>query len=420
MDPRKSRSRRKLSQYALALVHQAIAPQGGLSFGRCPLLALSGHSDGAGQCPLSGVKRHDLLQRECLRLTQSGHCQPLPPSWFRRVRCLLLSLGAAMRRRDFITLLGGAAAAWPCVARAQRASMPVVGFLRVTSAADATNLVTAFRQGLKEAGFVEGQNVAVEYRWADGHIGRLPELAADLIRRQVAVIVGHGQVVQIAKAATATTPIVFVVGDDPVRIGLVANLNRPGGNVTGVTFIATDVTAKRLGLLHELVPKAAVIAVLLDPNLPDADLELRSVEAASRTIGVRVLVVKAATAPELDPAFATIIQAGAGALHVGSGPLFTSQRQRLAVLSARHALPSSYPEREYVAAGGLLSYGTSQADAYRRAGIYVARILRGEKPGDMPVEQPTKFELVINLGTAKTLRLTIPNSMQLLADEVIE
>ena len=236
----------------------------------------------------------------------------------------------------------------------------------------------------------------------------------------MAVIVGHGQVVQIAKAATTTTPIVFVVGDDPVRIGLVANLNRPGGNVTGVTFIATDVTAKRLGLLHELVSQAAVIAVLLDPNLPDADLELRSVEAASRTIGVRVLVVKAATAPELDTAFATIIQAGAGALHVGSGPFFTSQRQRLAVLSARHGLPSSYPEHEYVATGGLLSYGTSQADAYRRAGIYVARILRGEKPGDMPVEQPTKFELVINLGTAKTLGLRIPNSMQLLADEVIE
>jgi putative tryptophan/tyrosine transport system substrate-binding protein len=325
-----------------------------------------------------------------------------------------------MRRRDFITLLGGAAAAWPDVARAQQASMPVVGFLRVTSAADATNLVTAFRLGLKEAGFVEGQNVAIEYRWADGHIDRLPELAADLIRRQVAVIVGHAQVAQIAKTATTTTPIVFVVGDDPVRTGLVANLNRPGGNITGVTFIATDVTAKRLGLLHELVPKAAVIAVLLDPNLPDADQELRSVEAASRTMGVRVLVVKAATAPELDTAFATIIQAGAGALHVGSGPLFTSQRQRLAVLSARHGLPSSYSEREYVTAGGLLSYGTSQADAYRRAGIYVARILRGEKPGDMPVEQPTKFELVINLGTAKTLGVTIPNSMQLLADELIE
>ena len=324
-----------------------------------------------------------------------------------------------MRRRDFLGLVSGAAA-WPVSALAQQSAMPVIGFLRVTSAADAANLVTAFRQGLTGAGFVEGQNIAIEYRFADGQLDRFPGLVADLIRRQIAVIVGHGQPALIAKAATTTTPIVFVAGDDPVRIGLVANLNRPGGNVTGVTFIATDVTAKRLGLLHALLPQAAVIAVLLDPNLPDADQELRSVEAASRTIGVRVLVVKAATAPELDTAFATIIQAGAGALQVGSGPLFTSQRQRLAVLSARHGLPSSYPEREFVAAGGLLSYGTSQADAYRRAGIYVARILRGEKPSDMPVEQPTKFELVINLGTAKTLGLTIPNSMQLLADEVIE
>jgi putative ABC transport system substrate-binding protein len=243
---------------------------------------------------------------------------------------------------------------------------------------------------------------------------------ADLIRRQAAVIVGHGQPALIAKAATTTTPIVFVVGDDPVKVGLVANLNRPGGNVTGVTFIATDATTKRLGLLHELVPQAAVIAVLLDPNLPDTDGELRSVEAAGKTLGRRVLVVKAAAVHELDAAFATIAQASAGALHVGSGPFFTSQRQRLVVLSARHGLPSSYPDREYVAAGGLLSYGSNQADAYRRAGIYVARILRGEKPGDLPVEQPTRFELVINLGTAKTLGLTVPNSMQLLADEVID
>jgi putative ABC transport system substrate-binding protein len=243
---------------------------------------------------------------------------------------------------------------------------------------------------------------------------------ADLIRRQATVIVGHGQPTLIAKAATTTTPIVFVSGDDPVRVGLVANLNRPGGNVTGVTFIATDATTKRLGLLHELVPQAAVIAVLLDPNLPDTDGELRSVEAAGKTLGRRVLVVKAAAVHELDAAFATIAQASAGALHVGSGPFFTSQRQRLVVLSARHGLPSSYPDREYVAAGGLLSYGSNQADAYRRAGIYVARILRGEKPGDLPVEQPTRFELVINLGTAKTLGLTVPNSMQLLADEVID
>jgi putative ABC transport system substrate-binding protein len=306
------------------------------------------------------------------------------------------------------------------VARAQQSAMPVIGFLRATSAADAANLVTAFRQGLTGAGFVEGQNIAIEYRFADGQLDRFPGLVADLIRRQAAVIVGHGQPALIAKAATTTTPIVFVVGDDPVRVGLVANLNRPGGNVTGVTFIATDATTKRLGLLHELVPQAAVIAVLLDPNLPDTDGELRSVEAAGKALGRRVLVVKAAAAHELDAAFATIAQASAGALHVGSGPLFTSQRQRLVVLSARHGLPSSYPDREYVAAGGLLSYGSNQADAYRRAGIYVARILRGEKPSDLPVEQPTRFELVINLGTAKTLRLMVPNSMQLLADEVID
>jgi putative ABC transport system substrate-binding protein len=324
-----------------------------------------------------------------------------------------------MRRRDFLGLVGGAAT-WPASALAQQSAMPVIGFLRATSAADAANLVTAFRQGLTGAGFVEGQNIAIEYRFADGQLDRFPGLVADLIRRQAAVIVGHGQPALIAKAATTTTPIVFVVGDDPVRVGLVANLNRPGGNVTGVTFIATDATTKRLGLLHELVPQAAVIAVLLDPNLPDTDGELRSVEAAGKALGRRVLVVKAAAAHELDAAFATIAQASAGALHVGSGPLFTSQRQRLVVLSARHGLPSSYPDREYVAAGGLLSYGSNQADAYRRAGIYVARILRGEKPSDLPVEQPTRFELVINLGTAKTLRLMVPNSMQLLADEVID
>jgi len=324
-----------------------------------------------------------------------------------------------MRRREFLGLVSGAAA-WPLSALAQQSAIPVIGFLRVTSAADAANLVTAFRRGLTGAGFVEGQNVAIEYRFADGQGDRFPGLVADLISRQAAVIVGHGQPTLIAKAATTTTPIVFVVGDDPVRIGLVANLNRPGGNVTGVTFIATDATTKRLGLLHELVPHAALIAVLLDPNLPDTDGELRSVVAAGKTLGRRVLIVKAAAVHELDAAFATIAQASAGALHVGSGPFFTSQRQRLVVLSARHGLPSSYPDREYVAAGGLLSYGSNQADAYRRAGIYVARILRCEKPGDLPVEQPTRFELVINLGTAKTLGLTVPNSMQLLADEVID
>jgi len=324
-----------------------------------------------------------------------------------------------MRRREFLGLVSGAAT-WPISALAQQSAVPMIGFLRVSSAADAANLVTAFQKGLTGAGFVEGQNVIIEYRFADGQSDRFPGLVADLMRRQAAVIVGHGMPVLIAKAATTTTPIVFVTGDDPVRVGLVANLNRPGGNVTGVTFIATDATTKRLGLLHELVPQAAIIAALLDPNLPDTEGELRSLEAAGKTLGRRVLVVKAAAVQELDAAFATIAKASAGALHVGSGPFFTSQRQRLVVLSARYGLPSSYPDREYVAAGGLLSYGSNQADAYRRAGIYVARILRGEKPSDLPVEQPTRFELVVNLGTAKTLGLTVPNSMQLLADEVIE
>jgi putative tryptophan/tyrosine transport system substrate-binding protein len=325
-----------------------------------------------------------------------------------------------MRRREFITLLGGAAAAWPPAARAQQPAMPAVGFLRVTSLADSTDLVAAFRQGLKETGFVEGQNVTIEYRWADGQNDRLPGLAADLVRRQVAVIVGHSNAVQAAKAASPTTPIIFVVGTDPVRTGLVASLNRPGGNVTGVTFTTVDVTAKRLGQLHELVPKAELIGVLLDPNLPEVELELRDVEVAAQTIGRRVLVVKAASPSEFNAAFATFVQAGVGALLVGGGPFFTSQRQRLAVLSARHAIPSSYTDRQFAVAGGLMSYGPSQTDGYRRAGVYAGRILKGEKAGDLPVDQPTKFELVINLGTATALGMTVPNSMQLIADEVIE
>jgi putative ABC transport system substrate-binding protein len=282
------------------------------------------------------------------------------------------------------------------------------------------NLVTSFRQGLKEAGFVEGHNIAIEYRWADGYADRLPGLAADLISRQVALIIGHSSAAHAAKAATTTMPIVFVVGDDPVRTGLVSSLNRPGGNITGVSFTTVDVTAKRLGLLHELVPQATVVAALLDPNLLEGDLELRAVETAIRNIGRQVLVVKAATVGELDAAFERIVKAGAGAIQVGSGPFFTSQRQRLVVLSARHAIPSSYPDREFVVAGGLLSYGPSQTDAYRRAGIYVARILRGEKAGELPVDMPTRFELVVNLGTAKALGLAVPNTMQLLADEVID
>jgi ABC-type uncharacterized transport system substrate-binding protein len=324
-----------------------------------------------------------------------------------------------VNRRSFITLLGGAGVAWS-PARAQQPVMPLVGFLRVTSPADSTHLVAAFRQGLKETGFVEGQNVTIEYRWAEGQNDRLPGLAADLVRRQAAVIVGHSLTVQAAKAASTTTPIIFVIGSDPVRTGLVASLNRPGSNITGVTFTTVDVTAKRLGQLHELVPKAELIGVLLDPNTPEVEVEVRDAEVAARTIGRRALVVKAASPSEFSAAFATIVQAGVGALLVGSGPFFTSQRQRLAVLSARHTIPSSYPEREFAVAGGLMSYGPSQKEAYRRAGVYAGRILKGEKAGDLPVEQSAKFELVINLGTAAALGIIVPTSMQLIADEVIE
>jgi ABC-type uncharacterized transport system substrate-binding protein len=252
-----------------------------------------------------------------------------------------------MKRRDFITLLGGAAVAWPLAARAQQSAMPVVGFLRVSSPADSAHLVAAFQRGLRETGFIEGQNVAIEYRWAEGQDERLLALAADLVRRQVAVIVGHSTAAQAAKSASTRTPIIFVVGNDPVRIGLVANLNRPGGNVTGVTFTTTDVYAKRLGQLHELVPGAELIGVLVDPNLPEYDVGSRGAEAAAKTIGRRALVVKAASPSEINAAFATFVQAGVGALLVGGSAFLTSQRHRLVVLSARHAIPTSYTDREF-------------------------------------------------------------------------
>ena len=322
-----------------------------------------------------------------------------------------------------MTLIGSAAV-WPLTAQAQQPAMPVVGFLRVTSPADSTHLVAAFRQGLREAGFVEGQNVVIEYRWAEGQYDRLPALAVDLVQRKVAVIAATSVPAALtAKAATSTVPIVFIIGADPVRTGLVASLNRPGGNVTGVTFTTVDLTSKRLGQLHELVPKAELIGVLLDPNQMEGGMfaqQLQDAEAAAATIGRRVLAVKAASAGEFNAAFSTIVQAGVGALLVGGGPFFTSQRQRLALLSARHAIPTSYAEREFAVAGGLMSYGPSQADAYRRAGVYAARILKGEKAGDLPVDQATKFELVINLGTAATLGIAVPTALQLLADEVIE
>ena len=329
-------------------------------------------------------------------------------------------MNAKIKRREFITLLGGAAAAWPLVARAQQPAMPVIGFLRTTAAAGSAHLVAAFRQGLSEAGFVEGQSVAVEYRWADDHDDRIPGMAAELVRGQAAVIVANGIAVPAVKAATGTIPIVFTTGFDPVRTGLVASLSRPGGNATGVIFTMTDLATKQLGLLHELAPKAAIIAVLGDPNQPELAVELREMESAGRAIGRQILIVKAASERELNAAFATVAQARADALLVRGSPLFLTRRRQLVALATRHALLASYPSRDYPEVGGLMSYGPSVTDAYRRVGIYVGRILKGAMPADLPVEMAAKFDLVINLATAKAIDLDIPPTLLARADEVIE
>ena len=329
-----------------------------------------------------------------------------------------------MRRREFITLLGGAAAAWPLAARAQQPAMPVIGFLRSTSSADSVHLVAAFRHGLNEAGYVEGQNVTIESAWADNQLDRLPALVAELLRRPVTMIVGNTPSALAAKAATTTVPIVFATGGDPVRDGLVASLNRPGGNVTGVSFISVELGAKQLGLLRELRPGAARIAVLVDPKFPTTDLAERfvsEVRAAASAIGQQIEVLYVGSDREIETAFTTLVQRGAGALLAGgTGGFLYSRRERIVALAARHRIPAIYILRDYVAAGGLMSYAPSITDAYRQAGIYAGRILKGEKPGDLPVMLPTKFELVINVKTAKALGLEIPDRLLALADEVIE
>ena len=325
-----------------------------------------------------------------------------------------------MRRRDFIKVVAGSAVAWPLAARAQQPATPIVGFLRSTTAASSEDLATAFAQGLKDAGFVEGQNVAIDYRWGNDQSDRLAGLAADLIRRQPAVIIGNILTIRAVMAATTTIPIVFVAGSDPVREGIVANLNHPGGNVTGVVFTGSDLVAKRLGLLHDLVPKPVPIAALLHPGAPGAEFQMKEVEQAGQTIGRQVLIVKVTDEREFHAAFATMVQQNAGGLLLGSGPYFLTRRRQLAALAVRHALPSCAPLRSYAEVGVLMSYGSSQADAYHRAGNYAGRILKGETPANMPVERATKLDLVINLATAKALDLSIPPNLLTLADEVIE
>jgi putative ABC transport system substrate-binding protein len=327
-----------------------------------------------------------------------------------------------MRRREFITLLGGAAVAWPVGARAQRAVMPVIGFLHAGSPEPNVNLVAAFRKGLGEVGFVEGQNLAIEFRWAAGEDARLQGMAADLVRRRVAVIVTPASTpaALAAKTITTTIPIVFTTGGDPVALGLVASLNRPGGNATGVTFLTVELTAKRLGLLRELVPRAARIFALANRNYAFGETTATNLTAAAATLGLHIEVVHAGTVREIDEAFATMTRDRADALLITGDPLFFSRRAQIVTLATRHGLPTVFAVREFVQAGGLLSYGPDFPDTYRQAGVYTGRVLKGEKPADLPVEQPTKFDFVINLTTAKALGLAVPDKLLALADEVIE
>jgi len=395
-----------------------------------PEVALSGESQGGeftsafgGVAEVHGRTASAASEAYDPPATLAVHCgndfgcqfQPLSKYSFEPIQCCSLSLGADMWRRQFINLLGGAAA-WPLAARAQQHA-PVIGF--VYTGQTSSGFVTAFRQGLLDAGFVEGQNVAVEYRSPGGENERLRAVVAELLDRQVAVIVGNTPPALAAKMATSTVPIVFFTGTDPVKLGLVASFNRPGGNATGVSFLASDLDAKRLGLLRDLVPRVTMIGALVDPKFLTSASQLQAVQEAARALGLTIHVIQASTEVELDNAFDTLAQERRP-LIVIAAPLFTAQRNQIVERAARHSLPAMYDVREFPAAGGLMSYGTSLLDALHQVGVYAGRILKGENAANLPVLQPTKFEFVINLKTAKALGIEVPISMQLLADEVIE
>jgi len=326
-----------------------------------------------------------------------------------------------MRRREVITLIGGAAS-WPIAARAQQAAMPVIGFMHTASADQFTHLVSAFRTGLKEVGYIEGQNVVIEYRWAEGQYDRLPKFAADLVARQVSVLAATGGDLsgRAAKATNTTIPIVFEVGGDPVQLGLVASLNRPGGNLTGTTLLSAELAPKRLELLHDLVPKAINVALLVNPTSPDADAQAKELQAVAPAVGMQVQVFQAGNDSDLDDAFAAMAERNANALVLQADPFFTNRRDRLVSLANRHAIPAMYPFREFATAGGLMTYGADIAEVFRETGVYTGRILRGQSPADLPVLQPTKFDLVLNLKAAKALGITVPLTLQMTANDVIE
>ena len=331
--------------------------------------------------------------------------------------------GGYMRRREFLGIASGAVASWPVVARAQQSAMPVIGFLSNASPGRFTQAMLAFHQGLRETGYIEGQNISVEYRWANDQSDRLPALAADLAGRQVAVIVSQGGCTAAALAAqavTTTVPIIFTSALAPVKVGLVASFNRPGGNITGIAWLSSALEAKRLGLLNEMAPKAAIMGMLINPDYSGADDQVRDVQEAAACLGVQLVVARANEEGDFDAAFATFAQGKAGALLIGASPFFDSRRGKLVALSSRHAVPAIFEHRGFVGSGGLMSYGTNQVDAVRQVGIYTGRVLKGEKPADLPVMQPTTFEMVINLKTAKALGLTVPPSLLARADEVIE